>query len=102
MPFGPAPAPPEMQSYVSRKFGTLQDPETGEKFCNPLMDELFLSSHLFCEHVRHLCQVLDEAARDGFEFKLTKGQFNQQSVLRWGGVCDNWGASPAAHADIQT
>ena len=36
MPFGPAPAPPEMQSYVVKKFGELRDPETGEKICVPL------------------------------------------------------------------
>ena len=27
MPFGPAPAPPEMQSYVARVFGELRDPK---------------------------------------------------------------------------
>ena len=31
MPSGPAPAPPEMQSYVTRKSGDLRYPETGKR-----------------------------------------------------------------------
>ena len=32
-PFGPAPAPPEMQSYVMRVFGEIRYPATGDKVC---------------------------------------------------------------------
>ena len=49
MPFGPAPAPPEMQSYVVKKFGELRDPETGEKICVRLMDDLTISSATFTD-----------------------------------------------------
>ena len=94
MPFGPAPAPPEMQSYVDRTFGTLIDPETGEQACVPLMDDLAISSRVFPEHTRHVNIVLDRAARDRFEFKLTKGQFNQSSVVLWGFICDEHGRRP--------
>ena len=94
MPFGPAPAPPEMQSYVDRTFGTLVDPETGEQVCVPLMDDLGISSRVFPEHTRHVNIVLDRAARDRFEFKLTKGQFNQTEVILWGCICDKRGRRP--------
>ena len=42
MPFGPAPAPAEMQGYVSQTFGSLRDKE-GEEFCAPCMDDLKVS-----------------------------------------------------------
>ena len=77
MPFGPAPAPPEMQSYVARTFGSITDPDTKEPVCIPLMDDLTISSESFEKHVQHVNMVLEEAAKVGFEFKLTKGQFNQ-------------------------
>ena len=47
MPFGPAPAPPEMQSYVARTFGSIVDPDTKEPVCIPLMDDLTISSDSF-------------------------------------------------------
>ena len=72
MPFGPAPAPPEMQSYVARTFGELRN-AWGEKICVPLMDDLSMSSWTFEEHSQDVNTVLEAAAKDGFEFKLTKG-----------------------------
>ena len=91
MPFGPAPAPPEMQSYVSRTFGSIVDPKTGEKVCVPLMDDLNISSRTFHEHKEHVNLVLDAAAKDGFEFKLTKGQFNKLEIILWGCRCNGKG-----------
>ena len=41
------------------------------------MDDIKISSDTFSKHVEH-CELLCEAAQAcGFEFKLTKGQFNQ-------------------------
>ena len=91
MPFGPAPAPPEMQSFVARVFGTIRDPDTGERVCIPLMDDLPVSSRTLREHIKHVNLVLEEAAKHGFEFKLTKGQFNQPQVTLWGFICDGKG-----------
>ena len=72
MPFGPAPAPPEMQSYVQRTFGPLVSPDTGDRVCEPLMDDIPVSSATFDQHIRDVNQVLNRAAEDGFEFKLVK------------------------------
>jgi len=82
-----------MQSYVARKFGSLVD-EHGVKICVPLMDDLTVSSPTFEKHVQDVNQVLGAAAQDGFEFKLTKGQFNQEVVVIWGCVCDRHGKRP--------
>ena len=35
MPFGPAPAPAHMQSYVQQTFGVLRDKEQGTPYCTP-------------------------------------------------------------------
>ena len=51
MPFGPAPAPAHMQSYVAKEFGELRSPVTDEPFCTPLMDDLTCSSFDFQTHV---------------------------------------------------
>ena len=94
MPFGPAPAPPEMQSFVAHTFGEIRDPKTGEKVCVPLMDDLPISSWSFSEHIRHVNQVLDTAGLHHFEFKLVKGQFNQPEIVLWGCICDKHGRRP--------
>ncbi len=49
MPFGPAPAPAEMQGYVATKFGALRDNDN-LKFCTPCMDNLKISSITLEEH----------------------------------------------------
>jgi hypothetical protein len=43
MPFGPAPAPAEMQSYVANRFGSLRN-WRGEEFVSPCMDDIKISS----------------------------------------------------------
>ena len=71
MPFGPAPAPAHMQSYVHTKFGSLVDSK-GERFVSPCMDDLKISSRTLDEHIEHV-GLLCKAARDvGFEFKWKK------------------------------
>ena len=42
MPFGPSPAPAEMQGYVAQRFGSLRD-KRGNEFCSPCMDDLKIS-----------------------------------------------------------
>jgi hypothetical protein len=86
MPLGPAPAPAEMQSYVSQKFGNLSD-KNGKEFCSPCMDDIKVSSEHFEEHVEHMDQVCSTASRAGFEFKAKKGQYNQPELEFWGVLC---------------
>ena len=87
MPFGPAPAPAEMQSYVHQRFGTLRCARTQEKICAPLIDDLLISSSTFQLHLEHMKALNDRAAASGFEFKLAKGRFNQVEVELWGCIC---------------
>ena len=86
MPFGPAPAPAEMQSYVATRFGSLRD-RHGLPFCTPLMDDISVSSSTLEEHIEHLEQLLSTASESGFEFKLAKAQFNQEELELWGCIC---------------
>ena len=67
MPFGPAPAPAEMQGYVARSFGALRDRD-GKKFCSPCMDDLKVSSKTLKEHIEHMEILCQRAASKGFEF----------------------------------
>ena len=90
MPFGPAPAPAEMQSYVATRFGSLLD-KNGRLFCTPLMDDIPVSSASLEEHVEHLTELLRTAASSGFEFKLAKAQFNQPELELWGCICGEHG-----------
>ena len=90
MPFGLAPAPAEMQSYVATVFGDLRD-EHGWEFVVPRMDDLKVSSATLDEHIGHLCLLCTTASRRGFEFKLTKGQYNQPEIEFWGCICDGRG-----------
>ena len=53
MPFGPAPAPAEMQSYVAERFGGLMN-RSGERFCSPCMDDLKVSSATLEEHIAEI------------------------------------------------
>ena len=93
MPFGPAPAPAEMQSFVQNKFGLLCN-RHGNPVCSPCMDDLKVSSDTADEHIEDL-DVLCRAARaEGFEFKLVKGQFNQPQIEFWGCVLDGTGRRP--------
>ena len=90
MPFGPSPAPAEMQGYVAQRFGSLRD-KRGIEFCSPCMDDLKISSRTFEEHVEHMEILLKEARKSGFEFKATKGQYNQLEIEFWGVICDRHG-----------
>ena len=90
MPFGPAPAPAEMQGYVATKFGNLRD-KNGKEFCTPCMDDLKVSSVTFDEHCEHMSLLCAAAVKEGFEFKLKKGQFNQHEIVFWGCICDGAG-----------
>ena len=40
----------------------------------------------------------DLFGKDGFEFKLIKGQFNQTELVIWGCVCDKHGRRPPTQA----
>ena len=62
MPFGPAPAPAEMQSYGHSKFGSLRD-SSGEKFVSLCMDDLKVSSTTLDQHIEHM-QLLCAAAKE--------------------------------------
>jgi hypothetical protein len=93
MPFGPAPAPAEMQSYVANRFGSLRN-RRGEEFVSPCMDDIKISSATFEEHVEEVNLLNEEARREGFEFKLKKGQFNQPSIEFWGCILDGEGRRP--------
>ena len=90
MPFGPSPAPAEMQSYVHHRFGSLRG-KRGEEFCTPCMDDVKISSTTFEEHLEHMRIVCETAAKSGFEFKATKGQYCQNWIIFWGCVCDEHG-----------
>ena len=94
MPFGPAPAPPEMQSFAARTFGEIRDRKTGDKVCVPLMDDLPISRWTLRDHIRHVNQVLETAGLHHFEFKLVKGQFNQKEIVLWGCIYDKHGRRP--------
>ena len=93
MPFGPAPAPAEMQSYVANKFGNLRN-KRGEEFASPCMDDIKISSSTLEEHIAEVQQLNEEARKDGFEFKLKKGPFNQPEIEFWGCVVDGQGRRP--------
>ena len=93
MPFGPAPAPAEMQSYVHRKFGLLRDVH-GKEFVTPLMDDIFISSPDFETHKAHCHIVFSQARAAGFEFKVKKGNFNKEKIGLWGSYCSASGVTP--------
>ena len=97
MPFGPSPAPAHMQSYVAEKFGKLRSKVTGEAFCTPLMDDIAASSANFEDHISDVSYICETARANGFEFKFSKGQFNQEELVLWGIVCGEFGkkAMPA-------
>ena len=42
------------------------------------MDDIKASSKDLSTHIRHAQQICECAEESGFEFKLTKAQFNQQ------------------------
>ena len=93
MPFGPAPAPAKMQSYVAGRYGALRNAK-GEEFVSPCMDDLKISSDTFESHVDELNRLNEAAKADGFEFKLKKGQFNQPQIEFWGCILDGEGRRP--------
>ena len=93
MPFGPAPAPAEMQSYVASRFGSLRN-KRGEEFVSPCMDDIKISSATFEEHIEEVNILNEEARKEGFEFKLKKGQFNQKELEFWGCILDGTGRRP--------
>ena len=58
------------------------------------MDDIKVSSYTFEQHEEEV-NILNEAARkEGFEFKLKKGQFNQPSIEFWGCILDGQGRRP--------
>jgi hypothetical protein len=91
MQFGPAPAPAHMQSYVAKEFGELLSPKTKMPFCTPLMDDLACSSATLEDHIADMDYLCSRAESRGFEFKLSKGQFNQEELELWGCVCGEFG-----------
>jgi hypothetical protein len=86
-----------MQSYVAKKFGELKSRVTGEHFCTPLMDDISASSLDFETRIDDVNQICEVAEANGFEFKLSKGQFNQPKFAVWGVICSAEGkqAMPA-------
>jgi hypothetical protein len=93
MPFGPAPAPAEMQASVHTRFGTMTD-EQGQPFISPCMDDLLVTSVTLREHIWHMRALAERARTSGFEFKLKKGQFNQETVEFWGCLLSKDGRKP--------
>ena len=77
MPFGPAPAPAEMQAYVHEVFGRLRD-RSDKEFVSALMDDIKVSSESLEEHLEHMAILCVAAESVGFQFKLKKCQFNQK------------------------
>ena len=55
------------------------------------MDDLSVSSIDFDTHIKLMVQLNEVAQREGFEFKLSKGQFNQEQIELWGLICDHLG-----------
>ena len=94
MPFGRAPAPAEMQSYVATTFGTLRN-ELGQEIVCPCMDDLKVSSLGLERHIRDMQFLCEKASAEGFEFKLVKGQFNPAEIEFWECICDGTGRRPA-------
>ena len=90
MPFGPAPAPAEMQSYVATRFGDLRDRD-GNRFVSPCMDDLKVSSTTFEKHVDDMVRLCEQASKSNLEFKLEKAQFNRESIKFWGYILDGQG-----------
>jgi len=90
MPFGPAPAPAEMQSYVATRFGDLRDRD-GQKFVSPCMDDLKVSSVDFEKHIDDMIRLCKRASKSNMEFKLEKGQFNRAWIKFWGKILDGVG-----------
>ena len=62
MPFGPAPAPAEMQSYVATRFGDLRDRD-GNRFVSLCMDDLKVSSKSFEKHVDDMTRLCRRAGK---------------------------------------
>ena len=60
------------------------------------MDDLAASSCSLEEHIHHTEALAEAAQKEGFEFKLTKGQFNQPEIQIWGCVCSADGAEARA------
>ena len=58
------------------------------------MDDLKLSSATFAEHIEDVNQLNREARKEGFEFKLKKGQFNQAEIEFWGCILSGEGRRP--------
>ena len=65
-----------MQSYVSTTFGALRN-ELGQEIACPCMDGLKDSSLGLERHIGDMKVLCERASQEGFEFKLSKGQFNQ-------------------------
>ena len=86
--------PPPASSSEVRSDYTLLRNKRGEEFVSPCMDDIKISSATFEEHVEEVNLLNKEARKDGFEFKLKKGQFNQKSIEFWGCILDGQGRRP--------
>ena len=93
MPFGPAPAPAEMQGYVASVFGSLRN-RRGEEMVSPCMDDVLISSRDLKSHIEDCQDVNKKASSEGFEFKFKKGQYNQDRIEFWCCICDASGRRP--------
>ena len=91
MPFGPAPAAAHRQNYVAKEFGGLWTPKTKMPCCTTLMDDLACCSETLEEHIADMDHLCARAESRGFEFKLSKGQFSEEELELWGGVCGEFG-----------
>ena len=68
--------------------------EQGQPFISPCMDDLLVTSVTLREHIWHMRALAERARTSGFEFKLKKGQFNQETVEFWGCLLSKDGRKP--------
>ena len=72
MPFGPAPAPVEIQSYVATRFVDLRDRD-GNHSISPCMDDLKVSSVSFEKRVDDMIRLCRRASKSHMEFQAGEG-----------------------------
>ena len=65
MPFGPAPAPAEMQGYVASVFGSLRN-RNGEEMVSRCMGDVSISSRDLKSHIEDCQDVNKKASAEGF------------------------------------
>ena len=67
----------------------------GQEIVCPCMDDLKVSSLVSERHIGDMRVLCEKALQEGFEFKLTKGHFNQAEIEFLGCICDGQGRRPA-------